>query len=85
MTQRILVTGGAGFIGSHTCVALAAAGYIAGDPGQPRQQRCEGAGALATHHRQCAKASSKAMFATAPCSTGVPRRIEIARVIHFAA
>jgi UDP-glucose 4-epimerase len=28
MTQRILVTGGAGFIGSHTCVALAAAGYI---------------------------------------------------------
>lgn len=27
MTQRVLVTGGAGFIGSHTCVALAAAGY----------------------------------------------------------
>jgi len=27
MTQTILVTGGAGFIGSHTCVALAAAGY----------------------------------------------------------
>ncbi|MGJ7508116.1 UDP-glucose 4-epimerase GalE [Variovorax sp. GT1P44] len=25
--QTILVTGGAGFIGSHTCVALAAAGY----------------------------------------------------------
>jgi len=25
MSQRILVTGGAGFIGSHTCVALAAA------------------------------------------------------------
>jgi UDP-glucose 4-epimerase len=27
MSQRILVTGGAGFIGSHTCVALAAEGY----------------------------------------------------------
>src|SRR5512140_1940866 len=27
MSQSILVTGGAGFIGSHTCVALAAAGY----------------------------------------------------------
>ncbi len=27
MSQRILVTGGAGFIGSHTCVALAEAGY----------------------------------------------------------
>lgn len=27
MSQRILVTGGAGFIGSHTCVALVAAGY----------------------------------------------------------
>ncbi|MDM0049038.1 UDP-glucose 4-epimerase GalE [Variovorax sp. J22R115] len=27
MSQTILVTGGAGFIGSHTCVALAAAGY----------------------------------------------------------
>ncbi|MBU2408490.1 MAG: SDR family NAD(P)-dependent oxidoreductase, partial [Gammaproteobacteria bacterium] len=26
-TQTILVTGGAGFIGSHTCVALAEAGY----------------------------------------------------------
>jgi len=28
MTQHVLVTGGAGFIGSHTCVALAAAGYV---------------------------------------------------------
>jgi len=27
MSKTILVTGGAGFIGSHTCVALAAAGY----------------------------------------------------------
>jgi UDP-glucose 4-epimerase len=27
MSPTILVTGGAGFIGSHTCVALAAAGY----------------------------------------------------------
>ena len=27
MSHNILVTGGAGFIGSHTCVALAAAGY----------------------------------------------------------
>ena len=27
MSELILVTGGAGFIGSHTCVALAAAGY----------------------------------------------------------
>jgi len=27
MSPRVLVTGGAGFIGSHTCVALAAAGY----------------------------------------------------------
>src|SRR5437899_5142717 len=27
MSLSILVTGGAGFIGSHTCVALAAAGY----------------------------------------------------------
>ena len=27
MTHTILVTGGAGFIGSHTCVALAQAGY----------------------------------------------------------
>ncbi len=27
MSSTILVTGGAGFIGSHTCVALAAAGY----------------------------------------------------------
>lgn len=27
MSPSILVTGGAGFIGSHTCVALAAAGY----------------------------------------------------------
>ena len=28
MGNRILVTGGAGFIGSHTCVALAEAGYV---------------------------------------------------------
>jgi UDP-glucose 4-epimerase len=28
MPSTILVTGGAGFIGSHTCVALAAAGYV---------------------------------------------------------
>ena len=28
MGNCILVTGGAGFIGSHTCVALAAAGYV---------------------------------------------------------
>src|SRR5580765_2554328 len=28
MSDTILVTGGAGFIGSHTCVALAAAGYL---------------------------------------------------------
>src|SRR5215467_15813894 len=27
MVSRILVTGGAGYIGSHTCKALAAAGY----------------------------------------------------------
>jgi len=27
MSPRVLVTGGAGFIGSHTCVALSAAGY----------------------------------------------------------
>ena len=27
MGQHVLVTGGAGYIGSHTCVALAAAGY----------------------------------------------------------
>jgi UDP-glucose 4-epimerase len=27
-THNVLVTGGAGFIGSHTCVALAAAGYV---------------------------------------------------------
>ena len=27
MISRILVTGGAGYIGSHTCKALAAAGY----------------------------------------------------------
>jgi UDP-glucose-4-epimerase GalE len=28
MTQKILVTGGAGYIGSHTCKALAAAGFL---------------------------------------------------------
>jgi len=28
MISRILVTGGAGYIGSHTCKALAAAGYV---------------------------------------------------------
>ncbi len=28
MTDRILVTGGAGYIGSHACKALAAAGYV---------------------------------------------------------
>ena len=28
MVKRILVTGGAGYIGSHTCKALASAGYI---------------------------------------------------------
>lgn len=28
MSPSILVTGGAGFIGSHTCVALAAVGYV---------------------------------------------------------
>lgn len=28
MSQRVLVTGGAGFIGSHACVALSAKGYV---------------------------------------------------------
>jgi UDP-glucose 4-epimerase len=28
MNARILVTGGAGYIGSHTCKALARAGYV---------------------------------------------------------
>ncbi len=28
MTAAVLVTGGAGFIGSHTCKALAQAGYL---------------------------------------------------------
>ena len=28
MADRILVTGGAGYIGSHACKALAAAGYV---------------------------------------------------------
>ena len=28
MQLRILITGGAGYIGSHTCKALAAAGYM---------------------------------------------------------
>ena len=28
MTKRVLVTGGAGFVGSHACKALAAAGYL---------------------------------------------------------
>ena len=27
MTKRILVTGGAGYIGSHTCLELLAAGF----------------------------------------------------------
>ena len=27
MTKKILVTGGAGYIGSHTCIALHQAGY----------------------------------------------------------
>jgi UDP-glucose 4-epimerase len=27
MTRTVLVTGGAGYIGSHTCKALARAGY----------------------------------------------------------
>lgn len=27
MTKKILVTGGAGYIGSHTCIALHEAGY----------------------------------------------------------
>ena len=27
MTDNVLVTGGAGYIGSHVCKALAAAGY----------------------------------------------------------
>ena len=28
MTQHVLVTGGAGYIGSHACKALDAAGYV---------------------------------------------------------
>jgi nucleoside-diphosphate-sugar epimerase len=28
LRKRILVTGGAGFLGSHTCKALARAGYL---------------------------------------------------------
>ena len=28
MTETVLVTGGAGYIGSHTCKALAALGYL---------------------------------------------------------
>ena len=28
MTETVLVTGGAGFIGSHTCKALAASGFL---------------------------------------------------------
>ena len=30
MAMNILVTGGAGFIGSHTCVELLAAGHVVG-------------------------------------------------------
>src|SRR6478735_824001 len=44
MSRRILVTGGAGYIGSHTCKALAAEGFLPvtydnlslGDPGRVR-------------------------------------------------
>ena len=35
MAQAILVTGGAGYVGSHACKALAAAGYRPGDLRQP--------------------------------------------------
>ncbi len=75
-THSVLVTGGAGYIGSHTCKALAAAGYnpVVLDN-------------LVTGHRWAAKwgAFIKGDLNNRELLVSVLRECQISAVIHFAA
>jgi len=76
MVSRILVTGGAGYIGSHTCKALAAAGYapvVLDD--------------LSTGHRPAVKWGPlvEADIADRALVSETLKAFEIEAVIHFAA
>jgi UDP-glucose 4-epimerase len=65
MNQTILVTGGAGYVGSHACVELLTAGYRVVVLDNPATARgCAGPGQ--EDHRQAAG------FVRATCSTGRP-------------
>ena len=70
MKNRILVTGGAGYHRQPYLRGAGGGGLRAAAPGQPVQQRRQGAGAAGAHHRARHRASSRATCATGPCSTG---------------
>jgi UDP-arabinose 4-epimerase len=76
MTRRILVTGGAGYVGSHTCKALAAAGYepVAYDD-------------LSQGHRWAVKWGPLVVgdIADGPLLRDTLRQFDIAATVHFAA
>jgi len=79
----ILVTGGAGFIGSHTCVALSAAGYdvlIADNFSNSSPERVDGISEITGKRIPCVRADV--------CDRGAVeelfRRYPVEAVIHFA-
>jgi UDP-glucose-4-epimerase GalE len=76
MTKTILVTGGAGYIGSHACKALASAGYrpIAYDN-------------LASGHREAVRWGPfvEADLADADRLSSTIRRYDVTAIMHFAA
>src|SRR5260370_28600893 len=76
MSETILVTGGAGYVGSHACKALARAGYrpVAYD-------------SLIRGHREAVRWGPlvQADLADAKRLTDTIKRFEVAAVLHFAA